>query len=347
MKRSSLYSGFTFFCLALVIPEALLLQAAEGKPSWQAQWKRTIEAAEEEGEVVIYSTSSLEQVFRQGFQRKYPKIRAKMVIATGSEFGQRVLTERRAGKYIPDVFIQAATTPSVVLYPAKAFDPIRPLLHLPEVVDTSKWWQGKHHYLDPEEAHVFMFEGTPTSGTVAYNAKLVNPDDIKSFWDFLDPRWQGKIVARDPLDRGPVSHVLRFFYFNPKLGPEYIRRLFSETRVTISRNDAQMMDWLAMGKFAIAFFARGVDVAKKQGLPVEDFPTGHMKEGAYVHASTGTVSFFNKAPHPAAASVAINWLLSRDGQTTWLKTVYQQEEATRDSMRMDIAKPADARHTGA
>ena len=29
----------------------------------------------------------------------------------------------------------------------------------------------------------------------------------------------------------------------------------------------------------------------------------------------------NKAPHPAAATVFINWLLSRDGQTGWTRAV--------------------------
>ena len=42
-----------------------------------------------------------------------------------------------------------------ILHAAKAFDPIKPALILPEVVDESKWWRGKHSYLDPEGQYVF------------------------------------------------------------------------------------------------------------------------------------------------------------------------------------------------
>lgn len=62
-----------------------------------------------------------------------------------------------------------------------------------------------------------------------------------------------------------------------------------------------------------------------------------MKEGSSLAAYNGTLSFFNRAPHPNAAKVAINWLLSREGQSTWLdynhKTVGQY-----DSLREDISK---------
>src|SRR5690242_3351083 len=89
-----------------------------------------------------------------GIPKKNPKIKVTTVTGRGFELGQRVLSERRAGKYIPDVFIQGATTP-VVLLSAKALDPIKPLLILPEVVDESKWFQAKHQYLDTGREYVF------------------------------------------------------------------------------------------------------------------------------------------------------------------------------------------------
>jgi ABC-type Fe3+ transport system substrate-binding protein len=62
-----------------------------------------------------------------------------------------------------------------------------------------------------------------------------------------------------------------------------------------------------------------------------------MKEGSSLAAYNGTLSFFNRASHPNAAKVAVNWLLSREGQSTWLdynhKVVGQY-----DSMREDIPK---------
>ena len=54
-------------------------------------------------------------------------------------------------------------------------------------------------------------------------------------------------------------------------------------------------------------------------------------------AYNGTLSFFNRAPHPNAAKVAVNWLLSREGQTTWLD-YNQKTGGLYDSLREDISK---------
>ena len=82
------------------------------------------------------------------------------------------------------------------LFPGKVFDPIKPVLLLPEITDTSKWYQGKHHYADPENQYIFSYVGTATYGSVNYNTKLVDVKDFKSYWDLLNPKWKGKIISR-------------------------------------------------------------------------------------------------------------------------------------------------------
>ena len=107
--------------------------------------------------------------------------------------------------------------------------------------------------------------------------------------------------------------------------------------LTIVRSDEQLMDWLSLGKFPIGLGGRSVDTAITQGLPVNQFLPGHMKEGSSVTAYNGTLSLFNRAPHPNAAKIAINWLLSREGQTAWLD--YNHKNGGRyDSLREDIPK---------
>ncbi len=313
------------------------VKAGEANGGWQAEWKRTIETAEREGEVVIYCTDGLDLVFREGLQKKYPKIKVTTLVGRGFELGQRVMSERRAGKYIPDLFAQGSTTPVRVLYAGKALVPIRPALILPEVVDTSKWWQGKHHYVDPENNYVFAFEGTARSGDITYNTNLVKAVEMRSYWDLLKPNWKGKIVALDPLTAGPASNSERFFFYSSELGPDFVRRLFSETDMTIVRDNAQLFDWLGIGKFAFGLYARNVEKAETQGLPVTQFLPGHFKEGSSIGAYNGTLSLLNQAPHPNAAKVAINWLLSREGQMTWLE-YNARREADYDSMREDIPK---------
>ena len=322
-------------CLSASSP--MLSFAAEARPAWQAEWDKTVKAAEEEGALVIYMTQAFEPVFRAAFQKKYPKIKVTMVTGRGPQLSQRVMSERRADRFAVDLYVSGNISPLTVFHRAKILEPIKPLLLLPEVIDTTGWYEGKHHYDDPEKRYIFVFEGTPRSGEITYNTKLVKPEEIKSYWDLLSPKWKGKIASVDPLVSGPISAAQIFFYKHPDLGPEFLRRLHAETEIAIVGSNEQLLDWLSAGKFAFGIGARDVDTAMMQGLPLSQFLPGSLKEGSSVTAYNGTLSFFNRAPHPNAAKVAVNWLLSRDGQATWLD-YNEKTGGLYDSLREDISK---------
>jgi len=287
--------------------------------------------------VVIYMTNAFEPVFREAFQKKYPKIKVTTVTGRGPELSQRIMSERRGGKYIADLYVSGNITPLTVFHRAKILEPVEPLLLLPEVVDPSGWYEGKHHYDDPENRYIFVFEGTPRSGEITFNTKIVNPSEIKSYWDLLNPKWKGKIISVDPLVSGPISAAQIFFYKQPDLGPEFLRRFHADTDMAIVRSNEQLLDWLSAGKYSFGIGARQVDTAMVQGLPLNQFLPGSLKEGSSVTAYNGTLSFFNRAPHPHAAQVAVNWLLSREGQTAWLDS-NQKTGGLYDSLREDISK---------
>ena len=311
--------------------------AGEPKSAAQAEWDRTVRAAEEEGALTIYMTQAFEPVFREAFQKKFPKIKVSAVTGRGFQLGQRVMSERRAEKHLVDFVITGNITPVRVFHKARILEPLKPLLFLPEVTNEALWFEGKHHYYDPENRYIFAFEGTPRSGELTYNTNLVNPNDIRSFEQLLEPKWKGKIVTIDPLVAGPISSAQILFYKHPELGPGFLQRLYGETGITIVRSDEQLMDWLSSGKFALGFGARDVDKAMLQGLPVKAFLPNHMKEGSSLATYNGTLSYFNRAPHPNAAKLAINWLLSKEGQSTWLD--YNARSAGQyDSLREDISK---------
>ena len=311
--------------------------AAESQAAWQVEWEKAVKAAEQEGTLVIYMTQAFEPVFRETFQKKYPKIKVTLVTGRGPELSQRVMSERRADKYVVDLYVSGNISPLTVFHRAKILEPIKPLLLLPEVLDTSGWYEGKHHYDDPENRYIFVFEGTPRSGEITYNTNLVNASEIKSYWDLISPKWKGKIVSVDPMVPGPISAAHIFFYKHPDLGAEFLRRLHADTDITIVRSNEQMLDWLSAGKYAFGIGARNVDTAMMQGLPLNQFLPGSLKEGSSVTAYNGTLSFFNRAPHPNAAKVAVNWLLSRDGQAAWLEA-NQKTGGLYDSLREDISK---------
>jgi iron(III) transport system substrate-binding protein len=256
-----------------------------------------------------------------------------LVTGTGNEVENRILAERRSGKYLADVFGGSPSSAFQSLHKAGVLDPIKPLLTLPEVVDESQWFEGRHRYGDPESRYIFVYVGTAGAIRIAYNSNLVNPNDFTSYRDFLNPKWKGKILSRDPrTSRG----IMQFFYFNPMLGPEFIKHLYQAMDVTLSRDLRQMMDWLAVGKFAICIGARDVKKAKNQGLPVDEFDKRSWKEGVVLSASGGSVSLLNRAPNPNGAKIFINWFLSRKGQV-----VYQElsdADNPPNSLRKDIPK---------
>jgi iron(III) transport system substrate-binding protein len=339
--------------LSLLVPLFVFLSAyttfAASAENWKAEWEQTLAAAKKEGEISFYGSQGYDKVF-EVFQKRYPEIKVKSITnRRGSEHGQAVMTERRAGQYLVDLFINGVVTPNQVFLKANILEPIRPALILPEVLDESKWWNGKHHYADPEGRYVFVFQGNVHGGENAYNTKLVNPKEIKSYWDFVHPRWKGKIVAYDVSRVSTVAHSLRFLYNHPDLGAPFIKRFFGEMDITYSRDERQMIDWLGAGKFHIAFFVTDIEDAAKQGLPVRFFEPNSFKEGAFVGPSQGGVTLFKNAPHPNAAKVALNWLLSQEGQIAY-QTAYAQLHDVRQSMRedipMDVIPPAYRRQKG-
>ncbi len=318
---------FLFFCC---------VGSGTASGDWKRDWEKTLEAAKKDEQITVYHTTGpFDSLFRQ-FQKQYPAIKVTGITGRGNQLAPRIMAERRAGKYLADVYLGAVGTPFRVFYRAKILEPIGPFLILPEVVDRSRWFHGQHHYADPEERYIFIFEGSVRSD-VAYNTSLVDPREIKSYWDFLSPKWKGKLIAMDPKQGGIASgSSLSFFYYNPELGPGFLTRLFGEMDIAFSRDTRQLVDWLAVGKFAIAFFATRAEDAIGKGLPVDRFLPTAFKEGLYIRPQQGSISLLNRSPHPHAAKVLINWLLSREGQIHFQRIFSVQDATT--SLREDVPK---------
>jgi iron(III) transport system substrate-binding protein len=308
--------------------------AAE-KASWQLDWEKTLQGAKQEGQIFIYAALGPyhPQIFAE-FQKDYPEIKPTIVHGNSSRISPRLLSERRAGKYLADVYLGGPTS-LYSFYQNKLFDPLAPLLVLPEVVDASLWWEGKHFYIEPERRYIFVNEGSVSGFTITYNTQLAKPADIKSYWDLFQPKWKAKIVSLDARDPGFGASELRYLYYHPELGPEFIRRLFGEMDIALSREHQQAIDWVGVGKFALCVFCRDgfTSKAKAQGLPVDFIDHNDLKEMPRLRGSASAIALINRAPHPNSAKVFINWFLSRRGQT-----VYQDSHGDRDSLRIDIPK---------
>ena len=223
----------------------------------------------QEGRAAVVYISGYEENLPD-FEKEYPEIKVAPITGRGNQIGQRLLAERRAEKFLADVVSAGGMTKYQQLYLAKALDPIKPELLLPEVTDLTKWYQGDTNTPIRKDQYIISYVGSATYGSVNYNTKLVDVKDFKSYWDLLNPRWKGKIISRDIREPGPGAGNTRFFYYLADVGPAFIRKLFGEMDVTLFRDFRQGTDWLAIGKASICFFCE-VDVLKQQGLPVDTF----------------------------------------------------------------------------
>jgi iron(III) transport system substrate-binding protein len=266
----------------------------------------------------------------------------------GTNLTQRIAAERRAGKYLADVYNGGGNSLYQVLYKGKMIDPIRSVLLLPEVLDATKWWEGKHKYADKEGQYIFVYEGNVSAGAGGgYNTQLLDPREYKSYWEFLTPKLKGKILSTDIRRVRGAGIPWQFLYYHPDLGPKYLRRLFSEMDVTMVADLRQAVDWLAVGKYVLCMPIQGgvIHRANNQGLPVDQFAPYHFQEGVNLSSAFGSLAVMNRAPHPNAAKVFINWLLSREGQTLFQKVISVPGDA-RNSRRIDVPKdhiPLDER----
>jgi iron(III) transport system substrate-binding protein len=304
---------------------------AVAQSDWKRDWDTAVGAAQAEGQVTVYAPPGKQyQDALAPFQDAYPRIKLNYVPGSGTNNSQRLLAERRAGKYLADVFVSGSGT-APMLAKSGVFEPLPPVLMLPENKNPSHWFEGRHQFADPQNQFVFIMQGNVDTSIGAYNTQRVNPKEVKSHRDILNPKWKGRMVAYDPRERGHVQ-TMRGIYYNPLLGGEFLRRLFSEMDVTLGRDQRQMIDWVGGGKFDIFLFAANSDAdeAAKKGLPVGllDSPP----EEGYMSGGFGHVGFVNKAPRPNAARIFINWLLSKKGQLQW------QAKTDNNSLRIDIPK---------
>ncbi|MFM2128867.1 MAG: hypothetical protein RL477_413, partial [Pseudomonadota bacterium] len=127
------------------------------------EMQKLIEAAKKEGKVEVILSGQVPQKLRAAmpaFEKKYG-IKVNFQTGSGRRHAERILAERRVGRRTIDVWLGGANTALVQLVPNKALASFPELLVDPEVKDQSKWFQGKHHYTDPENRFIFTWGASP------------------------------------------------------------------------------------------------------------------------------------------------------------------------------------------
>jgi iron(III) transport system substrate-binding protein len=295
--------------LLLVLP----LGGARNASAQSDAFAALVAAAKAEGSVVVDGPplDPVRNALTQDFEHAYG-IPVSYVSGGGSQSAARVRAERAAGKYLLDVFVSGSDTPLLTFLPSGWLDRIEPALIAPDVIDPRKWLDGHLWYADDQ--HTILRVILMRSPELAINTKLVKPNEVSTWQSLLDPKWQGKIIAKDPSIAGAGAVLTVYFYM--EFGPDFVRKLYRDQKPLISRDPRQMVQWLAQGTAPILVGPDFVTLAafQKLGYPVAAiFPQGpEMLTGGW-----GLVSLVNRAPHPNAAKLFVNWLASKAGQDSF------------------------------
>lgn len=178
-----------------------------------------------------------------------------------------------------------------------------------------------------DSAHYLLASQAGSQTPVVINTNLVKPEEIQSYNDLLAPKWKGKIIQADPTVSGFGQSwiCIAGALF---LGWDYMRQLAMQEPF-LTRDNRLQIEWLARGKYSIAIGAESALVAEfiKVGAPIALRPP---KGASSISVAMSTLGLVNRAPHPNAARLFINWVLTKEPQTIW------SQQQLYPSLRLDV-----------
>lgn len=291
--------------LMLIVP-AVMAQSVE------KSWDETLAAARKEGKVIVVGAA--DPVMRNevipAFTKRYG-IAVDYLAGRSGTIAERVKIERASGVYSIDAYLPGSDTMFNVLYPEKMIDPLKPMMVLPDVIDPSKWKMGKLWFMDPEEQYVLRLFNSVDS-LLFINTGYVKPEEMSEVQHLLNPKWRGKISTEDPLlDSGNGGNTAARFY--KQLGPEFVKKLYVDQKPVVSRDRRQFTDWLARGTHPICLSCREDDLRSLRQDGFKLLKIYNLRGlVTSVNASPFLVAVANRAPHPNAARVFLNWLAGKE-----------------------------------
>jgi iron(III) transport system substrate-binding protein len=291
---------------------------AQEKSEWKAKWNALVAAAEKEGKLVISGPVGV--VWRGpllAFQKTFPKISVEYTPFNSRDFWPRVSQERRVGQYLWDLRVGGIDPFAYRMKRQGALDPVRAELIRPDVLDDAVWYGGLSGlFADKEKKFLpgFLLYRYP-AGWV--NRDMIPASKVATIKDLLRPELAGKIAIQDFRGGAAVS-VLSVMIRD--YGDDFVTKLMRSQHVIATRNNRQLAEWLIRGRYpiALAVSTDQLTLLQKQGVKMNVAPI----EGLDVTVSGfGSVQLLKNRPHPAAAKLYVNWLLTKGTQTAIAKAV--------------------------
>ena len=268
--------------------------------------------------VSVPASAELRQALEESFTKKFPGIVPELFPARGASNINRILDEDKGGVHYFDIHIGGTESIITGLLPARLLEPLAPWMILPEVRKPKYWWGG-HIWADRAQQYIYLYSAFLTEA-LWYNTSKLSSEEVKSYDNLLDQKLKGKIEILDPRTAGSGQSTWSFLW---KIkGEEFLRKLARQDLI-IGRNQRQLAESLANGNAALSIGLSYYSFSPflKAWLPIKPLPT--PEEGTYASSGSGTIVAFKHAPHPNAAKVFVNWLLSREGQEIFSRAMGQ------------------------
>jgi iron(III) transport system substrate-binding protein len=256
--------------------------------------QRLLDAAKKEGTLTFYTSMQTPESgpLSAAFEKKYG-IKVNLWRATSDQVVQRAITEARGNRNTVDVVetnapeVEALGREGVV---AEYFSP-----HFKDFPD---WALPAHHKWASARANLWI---------VAFNTNKVKREDIPKTYDgFADPKWRGRIGI-ESTDQDWMYAVIQFL--GEERGMETFRKL-SALKPDMRLGHALLAELIAAGEVPVGLtvYSGNADSLKKKGAPIDWMPVEPIV------GRPQAVSVASRAPHPNAAMLFVDFVLSPDGQ---------------------------------
>src|SRR6185503_2914182 len=271
-----------------------LLAEINKLPTPQRQ-ARLEEGARREGALVYYSISAADLVaaYVKGFATRYPFVKADFYRGSGNQLVVRTLMEHRAGRLAADVV--SVGTENVMQLKRSG---VWARYQSPETPNYPREQNDKEGYFHADSLGL---------ATIAYNRELVKKEDApKNYSDLLDPKWKGAVT----IDLEPERAMLTWLSaWGEAKTRDFVEKLLANG-ASVRRGHTLQGQLLCAGEFKIAaeVYPDGILRMKQKGCPAEIVfpnPTPALAGGNY--------GININAPHPHAAALFVDFVLSAEG----------------------------------
>ena len=288
--------------LALALLTTGCSSSASGYPT---SYRDTVDAGQKEGRLEIWSVTDTRQVeaLLAEFHRRYPKITVSYKELPSAEIYDRFLAVSAAHRGLPDFLWSSAMDLQIKL----VNDGYAQSYSTPESNAIPDWavWKDQAWGITAEPI-VF-----------AYNRRLVAPDKmpkthygLQQMINANQEKLKGKIATYDP-----SASAVGFLYFMQDVEANRdswaLVGALGRSKTKLFQTSSAMLNELTQGKQALAYNMIGSYAFEAQALNAD---IGVVTPLDYTLVMSRIAMIPVQAPHPNAAKLFLDYLLSRDGQ---------------------------------